>query len=101
MLPPLGRGVLVFVLGVPDRNSGVVLKELELPRRRAGQALTLPGGIPLVSTAQDTLDDIVLAGEEIAARTRICEPYWGQTSGSSSQTFWISRAQLRFLTLTK
>ena len=40
------------------------------------------------------------AGDEMAESTSSFEPHSGQTSGSSFQTRAISRAQLRFLTLT-
>ena len=39
------------------------------------------------------------AGDEMAESSSSFEPHSGKTSGSSFQTFAISRAQLRFLTL--
>ena len=61
---------------------------------------------PLPAAAQDPLNDIVLGGRglrcELASdegREHL-EPHCGQISGFSFQTFALSRAQWRFLTLT-
>jgi len=42
--PPLSRGILVFVLGVPGRNLTLfeVLEELKLPGRSAGRTMVQP-----------------------------------------------------------
>ena len=117
--PRVTRWVLIFVLWIPRRNlAPLIWKDLQLFRRSTRRALALPRGLvpeaerdsaktggPLPATAKDLLDDIVLGGRGLR-RERVSdegrehlEPHSGQISGSSFQTFWMSRAQLGFLTL--